>query len=102
MKNPANIQVRGPSIKVQVQSLTTNSDRLEISLVILLRAGSDRSIIGSRSLGSGSVDYRRCIRTNPGVLAVDARQSNRTGYLLALKLGWTLRDSEFGGACHIA
>lgn len=102
LKTTSNIQVGRSSVKIQVQGLTTNGDRLEISLIVLFRAGNDSSIIGARGLGSGCIDLGWCIRSNPGVLAVDARQGNRTGYLLALELGWTLRDSEFGGACHIA
>ena len=97
-----NVQIRRSSVKVQVQSLTPDGDGLEISLVVLLRAGNNGSIVGSRSFGSGGVDHGGCAGTNFGVLAVGARQGNGTGYLLALELRWALRDGEPGGASHIA
>ena len=97
-----NIQIRRSSVKVQVQSLTANGDGLEISLVILFRAGNHGSIVGSRSFGSGSVDHGGCGGTKFGVLAVGARESNGTGYFLAWELRGALGDGESGGASHIA
>ena len=96
------IQIRRSSVKVQVQSLTPNGDGLEISLVVLFRASNNGSIVGSRSFGSRSIDHGGCGGTQFGVLAIGARQGNWTGYFLALKLRWALRDSESGSASHIA
>ena len=95
-------QVRRTSIKVQVQGLTANSDSLEIRLIVLFRIGGHSAIIRASSGRSSSVDDRWSGCTHFGVLAINARQRNGTGYLLAWELGCTLRDGEFGISCDVA
>ena len=96
------VQVRRTSIKVQVQGLTANGDSLEIRLIVLFRIGGDSAIIRASSGRSSSVDARWSGCTHFGVLAINARQRNGTGYLLAWKLGSTLGDGEFGISCDVA
>lgn len=90
------LQVGRPSIKIKVQSLTTNSDSLKIRLIILLRIRGDRTIVGASGGRSSGVDAGWCAFA---IFAIHARQGNGTGYLLARKLGLSLRHGEFGAAC---
>ena len=95
-------QVRRSGIKVQVQGLTTNSDSLKICLIELFRIGRHSAIIRPRSGGSSSVDALWSGCTQFGILAINARQCDGTGYLLAWQLGCTLRDGEFGISSDVA
>ena len=101
-KRVGDVQVRRTGIKVQVQGLTANSDSLKIRLIILLRIGGHSAIIRAGSSGSSSVDTRWSGCAHFGILAINARQCDGTGYLLAWQLGCTLRDGEFGIACGVA
>lgn len=101
-KRVGDVQVRRTGIKVQVQGLTANGDSLEICLIELFGIGGHSAIIRASSGGSSSVDTRWSGCTQVGVLSINARQCNRTGYLLAWQLGCTLRNGEFGIACDVA
>ena len=62
-------EVRGAGVEVEVQSLSTDGNGLDVLRVVLRGTGNNSAVIGLSSLGGSGIDDLRNLGADPGIFA---------------------------------